>query len=170
MHTGHHGRVRAAEIELDHRQAAIFDGAADIHPALYGLASSAADQLGAVVFGVLARFNQMRNPLLEAGAGVARTAVENKVLVDLALDELILLVQDRVLGVLRQTRHILDVGQCLDDHAGSARIDALAQHFGAIGGLQRGNDDGVLELDATKIEGKVCHERSPGCGLSWNGN
>ena len=45
VHPGHHRRMRAAEVQLDHRQTAVLDGAADVDPALHRLAAGAADQV-----------------------------------------------------------------------------------------------------------------------------
>ena len=153
MHPGHHGRMRTTEVQLHHRQAGILDGAANINPALHRLATGTANQVRALVSRVFAQLDQMRQPFPKAGAGITRTAVEHEVLVDLAFDQLVLLVQDGVLRVLRQTRHVLDVGQGLDDHARGTSIDALLDHLRTVGGLERGDDDRVLELDAAEFQG-----------------
>ena len=156
--------MRTAEVELHHRQPAVLDGAADVDPALHRLAAGAADQMRALVLGVRVQLLEMGNPFRDRRGRVARAAVEAEVVRDLAVDDVVLLVEDRVLGVLGEDGHVLDVGQRLDDHAAGAGVDAFADHLGAVGRLERRDDHRVLEVDAAEFSCEVGHGSSSARG------
>ena len=157
MHAGHQRRMRAAEIEFDHRQAAILDRAADIDPALDVLRTGAADQMGIAFARIGADFLQVGDPVLVIGAGIAGPAVEFKVARHLALNDVAAIVHDRVFRIHGKDGHVVDIGQRLDDRARCAVIECLFHQVRAVRRFQRCDDHRVFKRNSAEVQFHIGH-------------
>ena len=157
MDARHQRRVRAAEIEFHHRQAAILNRAADIDPALDVLCPGAADQVGIAFARIGADFLQIGNPVLVIGAGITRPAEEFEVARHLAFNDVAAIVHDRVFRIHGEYGHVVDIGQRLDDRSRCAVIERLFHQVGAVRRFQRCDDHGVFERNAAEVQFHVGH-------------
>src|SRR5271157_5813268 len=153
----HLGRMRAPEIQFGHLDATIFDGPRAILPAFDRSGADAPDDMGAILLRIFPGFFQVWDPLFVRGRRVTRSGIEDKKARYFALNRTPVVVQNGILGMVGEDRHLRRIGEGLYHRSRGSRIDAFFQLVETVCRLDGRHNYRVLELYSTEFDAQISH-------------